>query len=101
MKVTLYVGSDRATDDGSTPDANGDGGSRSGAGSRAAGGTGFPGSGLSKEEEMNTEKLFALDLATLKPLVQTPPPNIDTFFDISICVAASPSNFTVSLLDTQ
>jgi len=88
-------GSDRATDDGSTPDANGDGGSRSGAGSRAAGGTGFPGSGLSKEEEMNTEKLFALDLATLKPLVQTPPPNIDTFFDISICVAASPSNFTV------
>jgi len=44
---------------------------------------------------MDLEQLFAMDLSTFKPLVQTHPPNIDDFFDISVTLAASPSNFTV------
>ena len=43
------------------------------------------------------QDLKDIDLATLKPLMLTTVPEVDDFFDINVTLAASPSNFTVSL----
>ena len=48
-------------------------------------------------KEADLADLFATDLGSMRPLVQTHPPNIDDFYDISVTLAASPSNFTVSI----
>ena len=40
--------------------------------------------------------LKQIDLNTLKPLVMAEVPEVEDFFDITVTLAASPSNFTVS-----
>ena len=43
------------------------------------------------------QDLKDIDLATLKPLMLAQVPEVDDFFDINVTLAASPSNFTVSI----
>ena len=40
--------------------------------------------------------LKQIDVTTLKPLVMAEVPEVEDFFDITVTLAASPSNFTVS-----
>lgn len=42
--------------------------------------------------------LMSVDLASLKPLIPAAIPEENSYFDIFVTLAASPSNFTVSLL---
>ena len=44
---------------------------------------------------LQTEQLLSSDLASLKSLVPVTPPNLGEFFDVTVTLAASPSNFTV------
>ena len=45
--------------------------------------------------------LKQIDLNTLKPLVMAEVPEVEDFFDITVTLAASPSNFTVSFLNSN
>ena len=45
--------------------------------------------------------LKQIDLNTLKPLVMAEVPEVEDFFDITVTLAASPSNFTVSFLNSD
>lgn len=46
---------------------------------------------------LQSEQLLSSDLASLKSLVPVTPPSLGEFFDVTVTLAASPSNFTVSL----
>ena len=48
------------------------------------------------DSTMNVSELMSLDLASLKSLNPSPPPAVNDFFDVTVTLAASPSNFTVS-----
>ncbi len=43
-----------------------------------------------------SEPLLSSELASLKELMPPKVPPIDSFFDVNVIMAASPSNFTVS-----
>ena len=48
---------------------------------------------LATVEEIDLKQI---DVTTLKPLVMAEVPEVEDFFDITVTLAASPSNFTVS-----
>ena len=54
--------------------------------------------GISHQKEIQTEvkELMEIDLSSLKPLTRAVLPDADDFFDVTITLAGSPSNFTVS-----